>query len=211
MRMAERLRRLRTVAVSCAFAVLLAACTHLPSVVVPQAANGSEFVVFDIDGTLTPTVASIFSVRPDASYVARLYGQRGYRIIYLTARAPALQGNLRGYLSRYGFPAGDLIAPKTRLEHRSPAAFKARVLHGYIARGWKIAAAYGDSSTDFEAYAAVGVPRQRVFALRRVGAATCQPGIWIACLPGWEPRRAELTKPAADAGASGTSVPAPVH
>lgn len=200
MPIAEAPRRLCRTVASFVLAILLTACAHLPSVVVPQAASESPgLVVFDVDGTLTPTVASIFSIRPDAAYVARLYAQRGYRIVYLTARAPTLQGNLRGFLSRYGFPAGDLVAPKTRAEHRAPAAFKSRMLKEYRERGWQIEAAYGDSSTDFQAYANAGVPHERVFALRRVGAAGCQPGRWIACLPGWEPWRAELAERATGA------------
>lgn len=179
-----------------AIAVALAGCAHLPAVVVPQAAAGAPgIVVFDVDGTLTPTVARIFSVRPDAAAVARLYAGRGHRIVYLTARAPALQGTLRAFLSRYGFPPGDLVAPEDRAGHAAPAAFKTRVLADYRAHGWDFVAAYGDSSSDFEAYARAGIPRERVFALRRAGAAHCQPGAWAACLPGWAPRREALSIP----------------
>lgn len=175
-------------------AAALAACAHLPAVVVPQAEAGARgIVVFDVDGTLTPTVARIFRVRPDASAVARLYAARGHRIVYLTARAPALQGTLRGFLSRHGFPPGDLLAPRDRAEHAAPADFKTRALADYRANGWSIEAAYGDSSSDFEAYARAGIPRERVFALRRIGAADCQPGAWVACLPGWELQRHALS------------------
>ncbi len=177
-----------------ALAVALAGCVHLPAVVVPQAAVGAQgLVVFDIDGTLTPTVARIFSVRPDASAVARRYAEQGHQIVYLTARAPVLQGMLPGFLSRHGFPPGALVAPTSRAEHRAPAAFKARVLDDFRAHGWDIAAAYGDSSSDFAAYARAGIPRERVFALRRVGAAHCQAGAWITCLPGWTPRLEALS------------------
>lgn len=178
--------RRRTCLAACLLAALLAACARLPVVDTPPAPAGGGLVVFDVDGTLTPTVARIFSVRPAAAAVAQRYAARGYRIVYLTARAPWLQGNLRGFLSRHGFPEGDLVAPRSRAEHVAPAAFKTRVLQGYRARGWEIAAAFGDSSTDFEAYARAGVPRERVYALQRRGAAACQPGAWAACLRGWE-------------------------
>lgn len=178
-----------------ALATALAGCAHLPEVVVPQAAAGARgIVVFDVDGTLTPTVARILAVRPDASAVARIYAERGYRIVYLTARAPALQGTLRGFLARHAFPPGDVVAPKDRAAHMAPASFKARALADYRAHGWDIGAAYGDSSSDFEAYARAGIPRERVFALRRVGAADCERGVWIACLPGWEPQRKALSR-----------------
>ena len=166
----------------------------MSAVVVPQApAAAPGIVVFDVDGTLTPTVARIFSVRPDSAAVVQTYAEQGHRIVYLTARAPALQGTLHGFLSRNGFPLGDLVAPKDWAEHEAPADFKADVLANYRARGWGIAAAYGDSSSDFEAYARAGIPRDRVFALRRVGATHCQPGVWSACLTGWEQQRRTLS------------------
>ena len=172
----------------------LGGCAHLSAVVVPQAAAGAPgIVVFDVDGTLTPTVGQIFSVRPDASAVVRLYAERGHRLVYLTARAPVVQGTLRAFLSRNGFPPGDLVAPKDRAEHDAPAAFKAHALADYLAHGWGIAAAYGDSSTDFEAYARAGIPRERVFALRRVGETNCQPGVWSVCLAGWAQQREKLS------------------
>lgn len=186
MNMPVSARRFRVFLAFMALAMGLGGCVHLSAVVVPQAAAGAPgIVVFDIDGTLTPTVARIFSVRPDAAAAVMSYAERGHRIVYLTARAPALQGTLHAFLSRNRFPPGDLVAPQRWSEHEAPAAFKAGVLAGYRAHGWDIAAAYGDSSSDFVAYARAGIPRERVFALRRVGATRCQPGLWSTCLEGW--------------------------
>lgn len=177
-----------------ALATGLGGCAHLSAVVVPQAADDAPgIVVLDVDGTLTPSVARIFSVRPDAAAAVRIYVEHGHRIVYLTARAPSLQGTLKAFLSRNGFPPGDLVAPKDRAWHGMPAAFKAQTLADYLAHGWSIAAAYGDSSTDFEAYSRAGIPRERVFALRRVGATHCQSGVWSACLAGWEQVRQKLS------------------
>ncbi len=186
-------RRLFLVALA-ALALGLPGCAHLQAVMVPQAAAGAPgIVVFDIDGTLTPTVAQIFSARPGAAAAVLAYAESGHRIVYLTARAPALQGMLRAFLTRNGFPPGDLVTPKDWAEHDAPATFKAGVLADYRAHGWDIAASYGDSSSDFEAYARAGIPRERVFALRRVGATHCQPGVWSACLAGWAQQREKLS------------------
>lgn len=177
-----------------ALATVLGGCAHLSAAVVPQAAaDAPGIVVFDVDGTLTPTVARMFSVRADAAAVVRIYAGRGHRIVYLTARAPALQGTLRAFLSHHGFPPGDLVVPKDWAEHEAPATFKAGVLADYQLHGWSISAAYGDSTSDFEAYARAGIPRERVFALRRVGAGHCQPGVWSACMTGWEQQRQVLS------------------
>lgn len=187
--------------------LLLAGCVHLPHPEIPRMAEDVPgLAVFDIDGTLTPRVSGIFSTRPDAAAVARFYADRGYRIVYLTARTRALQGNLRSYLYRRGFPAGDLVVPQTRADEAAHDAFKADVLESYKARGWTVAAAYGDSTTDFVAYARAGVPRARVFALQRVGAAACQPGIWAACLPGWSSHLRALRS-----GEESTGAPAGVN
>lgn len=189
-----RLLRCCILLATVALAPVLGGCAHVSAVVVPQAAVGAPgIVVFDVDGTLTPSVARIFSVRADAAAVVRIYAARGHRIVYLTARAPALQGTLRAFLSDHGFPPGDLVVPKDRAEHGKPAAFKARALAEYLAHGWDISGAYGDSSTDFEAYARAGIPRERVFALLRAGASHCQPGVWTSCLVGWEQQRQKLS------------------
>ena len=68
----------------------------------------------------------------------------------------------------------------------------ARLLAAYVRQGWRLAWAYGDSSTDFEAYAQAGVPKERVYALKRRGDDQCQPGAWQACLDGWEPHLAAI-------------------
>lgn len=171
---------------SVVLAITLAGCAHVADVVVSQApAAAPGLVVFDIDGTLTPSVARIFWVRPDAAAAARLYARRGHRIVYLTARAVALQGTLGSYLARNGFPPGDLVAPGTGEEHARPAEFKARVLAGYRAHGWDVAAAYGDSTSDFEAYARADIPRQRVYARSGSARGTANPTLrWPACRNG---------------------------
>ena len=76
-------------------------------------------------------------------------------------------------------------AAQTAEDRKQPAAFKTALLNECIDRGWTIEYAYGDSSTDFEAYAAVGIPQERVFALQREGDTSCQPGEWSVCLGGW--------------------------
>jgi hypothetical protein len=64
-------------------------------------------------------------------------------------------------------------------------SFKAHVLNEYRQRGWKLAYAYGDSSTDFAAYAKAGIPSDKVFALKRSGQKSCKKGQYQKCLVGW--------------------------
>jgi hypothetical protein len=171
--------------------VIVAGCAEIPVHSIPEAARmRPEIVVFDVDGTLTPTITAIFTARQDAAAVARKYVENGYRIVYLTARIRLLQGAVPGFLNENGFPPGDLVVAKTEAEQTRPETFKAGVLNAYRARGWEIAAAYGDSATDFLAYTNAGIPKEKVFALRRSGEANCEPGAWKQCISAW----AELLK-----------------
>jgi len=90
-----------------------------------------------------------------------------------------------GWLKESGFPEGSIQVPQTSTDSSDHAAFKKRILKEYQENGWNIIAAYGDSSTDFEAYSERGVTRDRIFALRRVGEDSCQSGPWAKCLDSW--------------------------
>jgi len=160
-------------------------CAPLP-VVIPEAPyDHAKAVVFDIDGTLTPTPLKYWKARDDAANAAQLFSQEGYEIIYVSARITLLQRDIPVWLKENSFPDGRIYVTQTAEDRRDHAKFKARILREIIAHGWVIGYAYGDSSTDFEAYAEVGIPRKNVFALRREGDADCQPGVWNACLSGW--------------------------
>lgn len=154
-----------------------------------------DAVVFDIDGTLTPGVYQIFTVREGAADAVRAFHDRGNKIIYLSARARIFQRFIPGWLKRNGFPDGAIHVPESSEDSRCPAAFKARILDLYTSRGWHVVSAYGDSCTDFRAYAAAKIEKGRVFALQREqgtqegcacgNGCSCGTGLWEACWNGW--------------------------
>jgi len=157
-----------------------------PQAAIPFARPTQErAVVIDIDGTLTPKIHAINSVRPDAVEAVNMLAAKGYLIIYLSARVRALAAGIPDWLRDNGFPEGNLQLSQSREDRRHPADFKAGILARFSERGWSIEYAYGDSSTDFEAYAAARIPKEHVFALRREGRDSCQPGEWNSCLAGW--------------------------
>lgn len=171
--------------------IALAGCTQLPPQDVPGPRQpGQPLVVVDIDGTLTPAVLAVSEARPAAAEVLRALVDKGYGLAYLTAREPLAQGGLPDWLRREGFPAGPLHVAQTGAERADPASFKARWLAVYADRGWRMAWAWGDSTSDFEAYARAGFAREQVFALRRRGDDGCQSGVYARCLSGWEEVRA---------------------
>ena len=163
------------------------ACATLPEAPIPApTVTRSALVVFDIDGTLTPHNLLVHEARPDAAHVVQAFESRGYAIVYLTARAPAFQRSLPGWLQEHGFPPGNLHAAQSLDDRRHAEYFKSRVLDAYVAQGWHLAYAFGDSSTDFIAYQRAGLPRERVFALKRKGRDACDEGVYQACLGDWE-------------------------
>ncbi len=155
--------------------------TQVPEPPKPQALA----VVFDIDGTLTPDIFSVAEARPDAAKALRIYAERGYKIIYLSGRQSFLQARIPNWLKDNGFPESTLHVPQTDIDIKRPAIFKASIMKQYAAMGWRLVGGYGDSETDFEAYADAGIPRGQVFALLRKGYTACQPGEWQVCLKGW--------------------------
>ena len=142
-------------------------------------------VVFDIDGTLTPDVTAFTEARPDAASVVQGYADKGYRIVYLSTRIRFLQSGIPAWLEKKGFPASSIHVAQTNSEYKNPASFKTRVMKDYQARGWRLMGGYGDSSSDFEAYANVGIPKTVVVALQRRSESLCQPGKWQKCIGGW--------------------------
>lgn len=177
------------------FAPLCCCCALLPSASILDAPpEQREAVVFDIDGTLTPTVFSILDARGDAAKAVRMFAEKGYKIIYLSTRMSLLQAGIPGWLKAKGFPEGSLHVAQTDSEHKNAAVFKARILNDYKSHGWNVKFAYGDSSTDFEAYKAAGIPKERVFALLREGEVKCQLGESQECLRGWTEHLDYITK-----------------
>lgn len=154
-----------------------------PLVVTAQ--DASRVVVFDIDGTLTPNVIAFWHARDAAALAATTYAQAGVEVVYLSARVSFLQANVPDWLADNGFPQGEVHLMSSQQDRAETAAFKTGVLQDIQRDGTEIVAAYGDSSSDFEAYAAAGIPQNRVFALRRFGRRSCRPGVWQICYDGW--------------------------
>lgn len=166
-------------------AASLSGCALIPPAPVPPLCPSGQAVVTDIDGTLTPKDLDVFEPRPNAAEALRAFSEKGYTIIYVTTRIPLFQSGLPGWLYQNGFPISNLHVAQTEEERANPAAYKFRVLNQYRQAGWRLAYAYGDSESDFIAYAKVEIPRDRVFALKRRCANECQPGIYRSCLEGW--------------------------
>ena len=167
-------------------AISIGGCAQIPSTEVPSPTPSQEqVVVVDIDGTLTPKNIDIFEPRPSSADALNALSKKGYKIVYLTTRIPLFQSGLPNWLRQNGFPSGNLHVAQTKGERDNADKFKAQVLAAYAKAGWRLAYAYGDSSTDFTAYADAKIPKEHVFALKRQDSKACQDGIYQACLEGW--------------------------
>ncbi len=153
---------------------------------IPAARPGADrAVIFDIDGTLTPSVWAYRFARPGAAEVVQSYAAAGVTVVYLSARRRLFQHEMPEWLAEHGFPDGPLYLTATPNERADNAAFKSRILTAYVDQGWQIVAAYGDSASDFAAYGAAGIPPAHVFALRRLWYDTCLPGVYQGCYDAW--------------------------
>ncbi len=97
-----------------------------------------------------------------------------------------LQSGIPAWIKDNDLPTGYIFVPESWEESNASSKFKIKILQQLITDGWNIVAAYGDSSTDFEAYSAVGIPETSIYALKREGDDKCQTGIWSKCLDGWK-------------------------
>lgn len=177
-------RRARAIGVAITIAgtsASLAACVTPP----PPPTGSPDLVVFDIDGTLTDDELSN-GVHPDAATAVNAYVSKGYNVVYVTARWSALRSSTEDWLSSNGFPSLPLYMPGSLLvSDQSKIDYKTSTLQTLEAGTPEVVYAYGDSSTDFVAYANVGVPTAHVFALQRASASSCQTGVYAICMPNY--------------------------
>lgn len=164
-------------------AVAATACQTTPPTPPPGGPAGTA-VVFDIDGTLTQSELSS-TPHAGAAAAVQAYVDKGYEVVYVTARWDALQrASTESWLDDNGFPDLPLfMAPSLLVTDSAKVDYKTDTLGEIESTTGPVTFAYGDSSSDFDAYANVGAPVSGVFALRRAGDSACQPGAWAACLP----------------------------
>lgn len=140
-------------------------------------------VVFDIDGTITVSDGEVFKeieallerrsyepkVRAGAAAVAQKWAERGYLVVYLTARPDNLRGITTKWLAAKGFPPGPVFfADRIRdaVPGEAVAAHKRAVL-ARLAPALRFVAGYGNASTDVDVYREAGIPEERRFVVSR--------------------------------------------
>lgn len=147
--------------------------------------RGGRLTVFDIDGTLTTSdtelVKDIFTelfepilhgtYTPMAYPFAReLVTERERRSavpVFLTGRPYWLTQSSRDWLASGHFPTGGLHTTDSNSEALpgNVASYKTAFLRSLLAKGFVLEAAYGNATTDIEAYAAAGIPKAATYII----------------------------------------------
>lgn len=138
--------------------------------------EGTEIIVTDIDGTMTLSDEELFAQIGDGNYdpaenasaseLMNLWSDKGYVVVYLTARPHVFRAETRAWLDAHGFPVGPVISANTLVFDESARNYK-RTWVNWMASdfGWSITAAYGNATSDIDAYEDAGVPKEITFII----------------------------------------------
>ncbi|NUP10961.1 MAG: hypothetical protein HOW73_33360 [Polyangiaceae bacterium] len=149
--------------------------------------EGTKVVVTDIDGTLTLSDEELFKQIDDGAYVPlqnqsaqalmSAWVDKGYVVVYLTARPHLFRSETRAWMEHEGFPVGPVITANSLVFDESARVYKRswlnRVLDDFH---WDVVAAYGNAESDIDAYEDAGVPKDITFIVGEfAGANGTQP------------------------------------
>lgn len=128
--------------------------------------------VSDVDGTLTTSEladvsGTLFKKTPDANDGAAsaldALVEKGFRPVYLTARAEAAVQRTRDFVQERFMPAGkietSLAGGPVGLTGAQAVSYKTEALARLIRKGFQIALAFGNTDTDAQAYENAGIPQ----------------------------------------------------
>lgn len=154
----------------------------------------TQAVVFDIDGTLTTGDGELFKeifgqltggyepeMYADANTVVNLYASKGYLVIYLTGRPEMLHKISRAWLAKNKFPDGVVHLTDTESQALPFDSFVKAYKRDYLlflknTVGLEIVAAYGNASTDIDAYEEAGIDKAHTFIIgKNAGDKNTQP------------------------------------
>ncbi|MGE5183820.1 MAG: hypothetical protein ACM31C_17240 [Acidobacteriota bacterium] len=130
---------------------------------------GTPLVISDVDGTLTSSENAWPKSLVDDDGVAPQPGAPealralGYQIVYVTSRGERFTDATRSWLASHGFPRGPVRLARSlfALPGAASVAYKRATLHALD--GFVLVAGIGNRGSDVAAYAAAGIPPDRIF------------------------------------------------
>lgn len=144
---------------------------------VTVASSGRETVLFDIDGTLTlndfEAVGEYLGVDVASNYayaeeVVQTYVDKGYQVVFLSARPYWVGKSTRSWFANYGIvPWHTRLNPNSdNLLNLQTEQYKTNYIR-YLkdTLGLNIVRAYGNATTDINAYNAAGIPKSNTYII----------------------------------------------
>lgn len=128
---------------------------------------GTPIVVSDVDGTLTASenveykdllLGRVSDTHEGAPEVLRALADKGYRVMYLTARPEILTSRTREFLAARGFPAGVLHTSSNTIGSgvgATAATYKTDELALLKKKGLVVTYGFGNRTSDADAYGTV--------------------------------------------------------
>jgi phosphatidate phosphatase PAH1 len=139
--------------------------------------KGRQAIVFDVDGTLTindfEAYADYIGMKTARPYVeaidtVRAYQEKGYQIIYLTARPAWVTKDSRDWFLKMGLPEGHYRSRFYDANSKIPTiqTHKTNYLN-YLRKtvGLDIIRVYGNAITDIAAYADSGITKDQTYII----------------------------------------------
>jgi hypothetical protein len=138
--------------------------------------EGTQFVLSDIDGTITTSDDELFAELGDPTYdqqtkgsaieLIQTWDDKGYGLVYLTARPGDFRPMTEAWKARRGLPHGLTQFAFSLVFDETARAYKAEFISTLLDDlGWDVVAAYGNATSDIEAYADAGIPLDVTFII----------------------------------------------
>ncbi len=141
-----------------------------------EMSRGRKIVLTDIDETMTIADEEIFLQISDESYdqvekafsveLTQAWAEKGYQMVYLTARPHLFRAETRSWLEQHGYANGPMITAPELVLGESARQYKREWVNRLINDlGWNIVAAYGNASSDIDAYEDAGLDKATTFII----------------------------------------------
>ena len=136
---------------------------------------GTQVIVTDIDGTITfddnellkqlmEDPAYVPKENQSASQMLNTWADKGYQVVYLSARPHNLRGISREWLHGIRAPFGPFRTADAFVYGDSAREYKAEFLNRVATDlGWQIVAVYGNADSDIQAYEDADISKQVTF------------------------------------------------
>jgi len=142
----------------------------------------TPIIVSDIDGTLTESELAAVGdlvnvsakVNPGAASAINALYQKGYQVIYLTARAEWFASKTRAWLKSNGFPPGTLRTTQSKVGYSGDkaAAYKLAELNQFkVMTGRAPSFGFGNKTSDVKTYLNMAIPLRNSYYFKLEGEA----------------------------------------